>query len=295
MLVKLLSLQKDVNRWKALSIFAILLAIFISIEYFVDGSSSGSSKKHIASVTVAGELFDTNEEAQKIRDLSKDNNVSAVIVRVDSPGGSSYDGELLYNAVKSLRKKKPVVVVVDSVAASGGYMVAIAGERIFASNTSIIGSVGVLIEGFSIEDMLKKLGVLPYSIKSSHYKNSLSPYQNPDEDSIRVTKEAIMETYKFFIQLVLENRKIKVEDIKTVTDGRIFVGTQALQYHLIDEIGGVDEAKAWLHKHKKIDASLGVKEINLLENKNSLLDKFSKLIGLLHSVIFNNNKISTKF
>ncbi len=201
-------------------------------------------------------------------------NIKAVIININSPGGSIVGSEILYNNIKEISESKPVIAVLQSVAASGGYMSAIAADYIIAHNGTLTGSIGVIIQSTEITDMANKLGVTFNNYKSSHLKGTPSPFEKTDPLIDQVVNESVKDSYKFFVDLVKDARKDKIKQVNLskVTDGRIFTGRQALELGLVDEIGSKKEAINHLETEYQIK-NLDVKHISLKKIENKLLEK----------------------
>jgi protease-4 len=184
--------------------------------------------------------------------------VKAVILRVNSPGGTTVGGESLHLAIKNLRKKKPVVAVFSTVATSAAYMAGIASDHVIARGSSITGSVGVILQWAEVSELLGKLGVKMEEIKSGPLKAVPSPF-SPLEDAGRaLTQEMISESQKWFVDLVAESRSVDPGAIPGLIEGRIYSGRQALKLKLIDQLGGEDDAITWLEEKREIQKNLKV-------------------------------------
>jgi protease-4 len=186
-----------------------------------------------------------------------------VIVHVDSPGGTTAGSEQLYDSLMRLKEKKPLVIVVDGLAASGGYITAIAGDHIVAKQTSIVGSIGVLFQYPNVEDLLGKLGVKVESIKSSPLKAAPNGFEPTSPEARAAIESLIKDSYAWFKGLVQTRRHLSDEELQTVADGRVFTGHQAIGLKLIDELGDEQAGIAWLAKEKNIDAKLPVHDYQL--------------------------------
>lgn len=201
-----------------------------------------------------------------VEQIEKSKQAKALIVRIDSPGGTTEGSEALYEALRKVAAKKPVVAVMDTVAASGGYITAIAADHIVARGNTITGSIGVIFSFPEVSGLLDKLGVKMEEIKSGELKAEPSPYK-PVSDKVRaVANDLVMEGYGWFTGLVAERRKIPLDQVKVLADGRVYSGRQAVANKLIDELGGEDQALAWLARDKNIAASTKVVEWKLATN-----------------------------
>jgi protease IV len=181
-------------------------------------------------------------------------------VRINSPGGTTAGSEALYEEIRKVAARKPVVAVMDTVAASGGYITALAADRIVARGNTITGSIGVIFSYPEISGLLNTIGVRMEELKSGELKAEPSPYRPASEKAKQVSMEMIMDGFAWFKGLVSERRKLSAERTAALSDGRVYSGRQALKEGLIDAIGGEDEAMAWLESQKKIPAGLKVED-----------------------------------
>ena len=267
-------LKQQINKYK---IF-LVLAICGALALVVAPTKNTELGSYIAKIEIDGVITEDDYRSEKIVDLAKNQNVKALIVKINSPGGTAYGGEQLYNAISLVSKNKPTVSVIGTVAASGGYMTAVAGEYIVAGKTSITGSIGVILQSFEVKDLLEnKLGIKPQTLKSSKFKATPSPFETMTPEIRDATNEIIMDTYSTFVNIVQTNRKLSSEDMTLVANGKIFSGSQALQLKLIDEIGDENSALKWIHDVKKVSTKHKVKLVSLEKDKNpvkTLLNSF---------------------
>ncbi|HBR27284.1 MAG TPA: signal peptide peptidase SppA, partial [Rhizobiales bacterium] len=190
-----------------------------------------------------------------IRDSSR---TAAVVVHINSPGGTTAGSEQLYDALVRLKAKKPLVVVVEGLAASGGYITAIAADHIVAQQSSLVGSIGVLFQYPNFTELLKTVGVKVEEVKSGPLKAVPSPFEPADEKARALSEEMVQEAKVWFVDLVAKRRDIDPQSIPGLTDGRIYSGRQAVELKLVDEIGDERSAVAWLHKERKVPAGLKI-------------------------------------
>ena len=178
--------------------------------------------------------------------------VKGVIIRIDSPGGTTAGSEAIYEKIRKIAKDKPVVAVMDTVAASGGYITAIAADYIVARGNTITGSIGVIFSFPEISKLLDTLGIRMEEIKSGELKAEPTPYK-PMSDRVRqVSNEMVQESFAWFTGLVVERRKLSAERVKVLADGRVYTGRQAVTEKLIDALGGEEVALDWLQTQKKL-------------------------------------------
>jgi protease-4 len=216
----------------------------------------------IARVTISGAIGNNLARVQALERLAK-SNYKAVIVHVSSPGGTVAGSEQLYDALVRLKASKPLVVVIDSLAASGGYIVALASDHIIAQQSSLVGSIGVLFQYPDVTELMKTLGVKVEAIRSTALKAMPNPFE-PTSPEARAAIDAIVkDSYNWFRGLVAERRKLSGAALDTVADGRIFTGRQALELKLVDALGNEQTAREWLAKEKNVDLSTPVRDYSL--------------------------------
>lgn len=273
-------LKNQVTRWRAAAIILAVLAVTALVTKGAPGPKLNPS--HIARITFDSIIMDDQDVYQLIDEVAEDKSAKAVIVWLDTPGGSAVGGEETYLRLKQLAEKKPVVAVMRSVAASAGYMLALGTDRVFAREGTITGSIGVIIEGAEVTELAEKLGVKPIIVKSSELKGTLSPFEKTTPESIKVVQTLIDDFYNRFVDMVAAGRKLPREEVLKLADGRVYSGKRAVELKLVDAIGGEDEAIAWLESERKIPKGLEILDesikppLGLLEQltQSTFLGKF---------------------
>ena len=273
-LVDRLRLKRRLTFWRVAAVVAIVGAIAAVYGRFGDTFVGGD---FIARVTVQGIIVQDDQRLSALRDLSENDAVKAVILRINSPGGTIVGGETLYRAILDLAKKKPVVAVMDGVAASAAYMTAIAADRLFAREGTLTGSIGVILQTTEVTKFLEMIGVSARSFKSGSLKASPSPVERITPEVEAATQALIEEMYRMFRDMVLERRNMKPAEESKFADGRIFTGRQALKNGLIDEIGGEQAAIAWLENERDIPKDLGVRKVNTRRDVDNLIRRLDSL------------------
>jgi protease-4 len=205
-----------------------------------------------------------------LRRAANDNNVKAVVIRIDSPGGSAQASEVMWQAARSVAEKKPVVISIGSMAASGGYYLASAGDHIFADPSAIVGSIGVVGGKFVLKDIYGKLGINTEAFGRGRNSDLFSSTKPFDERQKRLITNWMKGTYEQFTQRVMTTRKGKIKDIDQVARGRIFIARQAKDLGMVDEIGGVQDALAYAAN--KVDLKPGAYDVKLLPTPKTLAD-----------------------
>ncbi len=270
-------LKSEIVKWRSLAILAVILLALSFLTKSADLSSI--PQDYIARVSIEGVITEDRSREQKLASLKSDSQVKAVIVYINSPGGTIVGGEDLYESIKSIAEEKPVVAVMGSLAASGGYMAALPAHKIFARSGTLTGSIGVMLQSAEVTELSRKIGVSFKTFKSAPLKGVPSPLEKLDLQGEKVINASIADSYEFFKGLVKANRPLSDEELEDVSDGRIFTGRQALQSKLIDELGGEDAAIRWLKSEKGIKQDISVKEVTFGENKMWFEKISSKVMG----------------
>ncbi len=201
----------------------------------------GSDK--IALVKLEGLLVTSEHVVEELDEYADDSSIKAIVLRIDSPGGGVVVSQEIYNAVKNARKEgKKVVASMGTVAASGGYYVAAAADRIVANPGTLTGSIGVKMEFANIEKLLEKIGVRGVVVKAGEYKDVGSPFRDMSEPEKKILQDVIDDVHSQFIKAVAEGRNMQEADVRTLADGRIFTGRQALDLKLVDQLGDLADS-----------------------------------------------------
>ncbi|MBM4270583.1 MAG: signal peptide peptidase SppA [Deltaproteobacteria bacterium] len=232
-------------------LFGIIILTFIGIVFFTLIyliSSAGVEKRSFALsnkvgvVKVEGFIGDSNEVVEQINQFDKDDSIKALIVRIDSPGGGVAASQEIYEAVADIKKKKKVVASMGSIAASGGYMIACAADKIVANPGTVTGSIAAVIHFANVEELMKKIGLKSSVIKSGKYKDIGSPVREMTPDEKVLMQNLVDDISDQFIDMVSRDRKIQKEDLRKIADGRVFTGRQAYRLGLVDHIGDMGYA-----------------------------------------------------
>jgi protease-4 len=251
-------LRRNLSLWRIAAIVGIAGAVAIIAASMSDLKFG---RDHISKLEILGVIIEDEERDQAILDLADDAHAKALIVTIDSPGGTTSGSEGLYLALREVARKKPVVAVMGTVAASGGYVTAIGADHIIARGNTITGSIGVLMQNTEVSELLKKIGVGIEMITSGPLKGKPSPFEPMDAQGRAAIKTLIDDSYRWFVDLVAERRNLTPERARELSDGRVYSGRQALEVKLIDQIGGMPEARAWLEKEKDISGKLPVEPL----------------------------------
>lgn len=250
-------LRRQVVFWRVAAFAVAALAILALGARLTAGAGAGQA--HIARVSISGLITGDAETLKLIREIG-DSKAAAAELVIDSPGGTTEGSEVLYDEIRRLADKKPVVAVVGSMAASGAYIAALGADRIFVHGNSIVGSIGVLVEFPNVSGLLDKVGVKFESIKSSPLKaapNGLEPTSDAARDAIAAL---IADSFAWFKGLVKERRGMSDEELAKIDDGRVFSGRQGVPLKLADALGGEREAIAWLESEKGVAKDLPIRD-----------------------------------
>ncbi|HEX8522498.1 MAG TPA: signal peptide peptidase SppA [Tepidisphaeraceae bacterium] len=219
-----------------------------------------------------GSAVGAQDFRRALRSATRDDTIKAVVIRIDSPGGSALASEVMWQAARRAAAKKPVIISIGGMAASGGYYLASAGDHIFADPSAIVGSIGVVGGKFVYKDLMEKLGVHTESFSKGRNADLFSS-QNPfDERQKKMITSWMRQTYDQFTERVMSGRKDKIKDIDKVARGRIFLARQAKDLGMVDEIGGTSDALAYAAK--KVNLKEGDYELRILPAPRTLADYF---------------------
>ena len=277
-------MRRKLTFWRVAAIVLIVLGIAGAAALTGNRNYGFGVRPYIARLTISGLIRGDQNRTEQLDRLARSNLARAVIVHVDSPGGTTAGSEQLFNALARVREKKPLVVVVDSMAASGGYITALASDHIVAQQTSLIGSIGVLFQYPNVADLLDKLGVKVESVKSTPLKAAPDGFEPTSPEARAALNSIIQDSYSWFKGIVQDRRRLNDSQLQTAADGRIFTGHQAIDLKLIDELGDERTALAWLGKEKKVDTNLPVRDYDLHSRFSDLTFLHAAALTLLSAV-----------
>ena len=267
-------LKRRLACWRIVAVLAVLVAVAAAYGRFDDGLSGGD---HIARVDIKGLIVHEDHRLKKISDLAKNHGVKAVIIRIDSPGGTVVGGETLHKAFNDLSAAKPVVAVMGGIATSAAYMTAIAADRIYAREGTLTGSIGVLLQTTEVTRLLEMIGVSAKAFKSGSLKAVPSPLEPLSPEVEAATQSLVTDMYTMFRDMVLRRRGLSHADEKRFSDGRAFTGRQALAAGLVDEIGGEEAAVTWLETTRDVPKGLKIRDVHLQKDGNDLIGRLNSL------------------
>ena len=250
-------LKRRLNFWRVLTVVAVVAAALVVIR----PHAGGGLVPHIARVNIDGVISENTRVIEAILALAKDRSVPAVIVSINSPGGTVSGGETLHAAIKRVAAAKPVVAVMHGTAASAGYMVAMPAQRIFARESTLTGSIGVILQTGEVSGLLDKLGVTAEALTSGPLKDQPSTTRPLTEQGREYLRGMVADLYDQFVSMVAEGRRMDKDKVKVLADGRAYTGRQALALGLVDEMGGEVEARDWLKKTHNISDSMPISDL----------------------------------
>lgn len=259
-----------------LSVFAGLLILFIFAGMLIDDKDAPQSDC-LALVNIRGMLLNVESDLAWLDKLKNTKEVKGVLVRIDSPGGGVGASQELYYAVKALSEKMPVAIYMGSVAASGGLMVAMAGNKIFANPLTITGSIGVRMDLPQVGEIMQKIGIGQETLTTGNYKDAGSPMRPLSDEHRAYFQELIQAMHEQFVEIIATGRKLDKESVQKMANGKVYTGQQALDLGLVDVLGSQDAALEWLAQECKIPATQPLfkkkdKTSWLMEQLETLLD-----------------------
>lgn len=253
-------MRSRISFWRALALVLGGIAL-IAITWAAGsggGFDLGKQSDHVARIRIEGMITGNTNTLKMLKELEEAKHAKALMVHIDSPGGTTAGSEAIYERLRAIAKDRPVVAVMDTVAASGGYITAIGADHIVARGNTITGSIGVIFQWAQVKDLLATLGVKFQERKSGELKAEPNMFDEPSEKVLAVTDAMIRDSFNWFTGLVKERRGLNPQQMALISDGRVFTGRQALDVKLVDAIGGEEEARAWLEREHKISIKMKV-------------------------------------
>jgi len=252
-------LRRKLTVWRV-ALFAVLAAVLIGLGLHFTRDDGVSGGRHIARLSIEGVITGDKDTLKLLRDIGASRSAEALIVTIESPGGTTSGAERLYKELRLVAEKKPVVAVVGTMAASGGYIAALGSDRIFAEGNSLVGSIGVLFQFPNFSKLLDTMGVAFESVKSSPLKATPSGVEPTSPEARAALAALVADSYDWFKRLVKERRNLDDTQVARVSDGRVFTGRQGMELRLVDALGGEREAIAWLEQEKTVAKDLPVRD-----------------------------------
>ena len=256
-------MRRKLTFWRVSAAVVVIAAIAaVSVVVSPRGRSTFTTAGSIARVNIEGLIRSDRARVEALERL-QNSNTAAVIVHINSPGGTTAGSEQLYDSLTRLKAKKPMVVVVEGLAASGGYIAAIASDHIVAQQSSLVGSIGVLFQYPNVSELLKTVGVKVEEVKSSPLKAAPNGFEPTSPEARAALDALVKDSYAWFRDLVKNRRGMSDEQLEKVADGRVFTGHQGVDLKLVDELGDEKTAVTWLVEQKNVKKDLPVHDYKL--------------------------------
>ena len=252
-------LRRKLTFWRVAALGVAALGVAAASVWMVGDDFSGSATDHIAKIRIEGTITEDEDLLDVLDEVREAASVKGVILSIDSPGGTTAGGEAIFDSVRKLAAEKPVVAQVGTLAASAGYMIASASDHIVARQSSIVGSIGVLVQFPDFTGLMDKVGIKLEEVKSSPLKAEPSPFNPTTEPERAMIRALILDSYDWFVGIVDDRRPLTRPQVVALADGSIFTGRQALANKLVDALGGEAVAIEWLAT-KGVDGALKVRE-----------------------------------
>ena len=275
------ALKRRLTFWRLL---VILIAFGFTTFIFWKHNEARLGKSHLASIQLNGLIYHDKEKVLAIEKARDDPSVLALIVEINSPGGTVVGGETLYESIRYFADKKPAVAIMGDLATSAGYMTAIAADKIYAQKATITGSIGVLFQTAEVTELLAKIGIHVETVKSSPLKGSPNLLEKVTPAARTSTKLIVNDISDMFIRMVAKRRGISIDQARALSDGRVYTGQMALKQGLIDAIGGRREAINWLEIERNIPVDLPIIPLPSTKSESKWLER---LQGLTQKIFFS--------
>lgn len=252
-------LKRRLTFWRILGVLALVAAVVAAVGRF----DLSSDKAHIARLAIDGIIVDDQLREETLLKIADNPSIKALIVSINSPGGTFTGGDNLYQTLREVADKKPVVAVMGGTAASAGYMIAIAADHVIANAGTITGSIGVIMQTADVTGLLEKIGVKPVIVKSGDLKAQPNPMEPFGEQARSVTQAIIRDFYDLFVEIVIERRNLSPDVAYALADGRIYSGRQAAANGLVDAVGRERDALKWLSENRDISDQLPIHDVKI--------------------------------
>ncbi len=248
----------------------VLISVILILSFFIFNSKN---KDFIASISIEGIINNPEDTLKDLENINRSANAKALLVNINSPGGTFVSSKELYDKIKEIGQKIPVVTYMREMATSGGYLVSLASQKIFSNIGTITGSVGVILQTAEITELLEKIGINPIVVKSGDLKATPNPLESLSEKDSEYLNDIIKSMQLEFLNLLSENRNIENKTLRIISDGRIFTGKQAKELNLVDFIGSKNDAIQWLKDKAKLPPDVDIIDF-------SKENKYEKLINM---------------
>ena len=268
-------LKRRLTFWRVLGVVALVAAVVSAAGRF----DLHRQQDHVAQIAIGGLILDDPARDEALKEVADDDKVKALLVKIDTPGGTYVGGEALYESLRRVGEKKPVVAIMGTTATSAGYMSALGSDHIVARSSTLTGSIGVILQTADVTGLLDKMGIKSVVVKSGPLKAQPNPLEKFSPAARKATEAIIADYFDMFVTLVAERRSLSREQVLKLADGRVFSGRQAKKAGLVDALGAEPEARKWLSETHKIADSLPVKEVKVKHEDELWRDLFDSMIG----------------
>ncbi len=268
-------LKRHLIFWRIATVVSLIVVGAVALER----AGKLRQEVHVARLSVEGIILDDPWRDKALEQVRDNDKAKALIVRIDSPGGTVVGGEALFRGLRAMAAKKPVVAVMSGTATSAGYMVALGAEYIVAREATITGSIGVIMQTADMTQLLEKLGIKPESIKSGELKAQPNPLEPFTPAAREAVKAVVLDLFEMFVGMVEKRRKIPREQVLKLADGRVFTGRQAEKNGLVDTIGGERKAREWLRDSFDISTKLPVKDVEIQRDDEPWREILTGMVG----------------
>ncbi|MEE8350709.1 MAG: signal peptide peptidase SppA [Rhodospirillales bacterium] len=267
-------LKRRLVFWRVVGIVALVVAVLAGL----GRADLVGHRDHVARININGIIFDDQDRNDLLSDIAENTRAKALIVKINSPGGTYDGGEALYQTLRQVADKKPIVVVMGATATSAGYMIALASDHIIARASTLTGSIGVIMQTADVTGFLEKLGIKPETLKSGPLKAQPNPLERFTPAARKATEDVINDFFDMFVTLVAERRAMPKEQVLKLSDGRVYSGRQAKKNGLIDAIGSDLEARKWLSDTHKIAESLPIRDVEVTHEDQPWRDLLGSIV-----------------
>jgi protease-4 len=268
-------LKRQLTVWRVATVVALVAAVAVAAET-LGGLGRGD---HVARLEIEGVIAPDTQRDEALRSLTDDGSARAVIVAINSPGGTVVGGQGLYAQLRALAEKKPVVAVMGDVATSAAYMAVLGCDRLIGREGSLTGSIGVILQTADVTGLLNHLGIKPETIKSGPLKAQPNPLEPLSPEAREATRRVVFDVYDSFVALVQDRRRLSREQVLPLADGRVFTGRQAVANGLIDALGGEADAMAWLQEAHGISKDLPVRTVKIGDESAEVVQWLHGMVG----------------
>ncbi len=268
-------LKRRLTFWRVLGVVALVAAIVAAAGRF----DLRRQQDHVAQISIGGLILDDPDRDEALKEVADDDKAKALLVKINSPGGTYVGGEALYESLRRVGEKKPVVALMGTTATSAGYMTALGSDHIIARSSTLTGSIGVILQTADVTGLLDKIGVKSVVVKSGPLKAQPNPLEKFSPAARKATEAIIADYFDMFVTLVAERRSLSREQVLKLADGRVFSGRQAKKAGLVDALGAEPEARKWLSETHNIADSLPIKEVKIKHEDEPWRDFFDSKIG----------------